>query len=261
MHIFKKYLIFLIAILFIFIFWLCQESCEILVPWPGIELMPPALEAWGLNHWTSRKSQMHVYIYIFCIYFLNDVFLAFSLNNSKKILFIYLFLFYLFIFFTILHWFCHTLTWIRHGCTCVPHPELPSHLPPHPIPLVHPSAPAQSTLYHASNKILFIRVVLGPQQNRAEGMEFFCIPPVPTHVPPPPIPASPAKVLLLQLMNIHWHTNITQSPQFTLGFTWCFTFYGCQQCGGLTTGLPGKSLDFQNADLIFGYLASISINF
>ena len=29
---------------------------------------------------------------------------------------------------------CHTLTWISHGCTCVPHPEPPSHLPPHPIP-------------------------------------------------------------------------------------------------------------------------------
>ena len=26
--------------------------------------------------------------------------------------------------------FCHTLTWISHGCTCVPHPEPPSHLPP-----------------------------------------------------------------------------------------------------------------------------------
>ena len=37
---------------------------------------------------------------------------------------------------------CHTLTWIHHGCTCVPHPEPPSHLPPHPIPLDHPSAPA-----------------------------------------------------------------------------------------------------------------------
>ena len=50
-----------------------------------------------------------------------------------------------------LYWFCHTLTWIRHGCTCVPHPEPPSfHLPPHPIPLGHPSAPAPSTLYHAS---------------------------------------------------------------------------------------------------------------
>ena len=26
--------------------------------------------------------------------------------------------------------FCHTLTWISHGCACVPHPESPSHLPP-----------------------------------------------------------------------------------------------------------------------------------
>ena len=43
------------------------------------------------------------------------------------------------------------LTWISHGCTCVPHPEPPSHLLPHPIPLGHPSAPALSTLSHASN--------------------------------------------------------------------------------------------------------------
>ena len=47
--------------------------------------------------------------------------------------------------------FCHTLTWISHGSTCVPHPERPSHLPPHPIPLGHPNAPALSTLSHASN--------------------------------------------------------------------------------------------------------------
>ena len=47
--------------------------------------------------------------------------------------------------------FCHTLTWISHGCTCVTHPELPSHLPPHPIPQGHPSAPALNTLPHASN--------------------------------------------------------------------------------------------------------------
>ena len=60
------------------------------------------------------------------------------------------FQFYLF-YFRILYWFCHTLTWIRHRYTRVPHPERPSHLPPHPIPLDHPSAPAPSTLYHASN--------------------------------------------------------------------------------------------------------------
>ena len=47
--------------------------------------------------------------------------------------------------------FCHTLTWINHGYTCVLHPELLSHLPSHPIPLGHPSAPALSILSHASN--------------------------------------------------------------------------------------------------------------
>ena len=34
--------------------------------------------------------------------------------------------------------FCHTLTWISHGFTCIPHPDPPSHLPLHPIPLVFP---------------------------------------------------------------------------------------------------------------------------
>ena len=41
--------------------------------------------------------------------------------------------------------FCHTLTWISHGFTCVPHPNPPSHLPLHPIPLGLPSAPGLST--------------------------------------------------------------------------------------------------------------------
>ena len=46
---------------------------------------------------------------------------------------------------------CHTLKWISHGCTCVPHPEHPSYLPLHPILQGHPSAPALSTLSPASN--------------------------------------------------------------------------------------------------------------
>ena len=70
--------------------------------------------------------------------------------HNEKVIY-YFNLFYLFIYFTILYWFCHTLTWIRHGYTCVSHPEPPSHLPLHPIPLGHPSAPAPSILYHASN--------------------------------------------------------------------------------------------------------------
>ena len=40
--------------------------------------------------------------------------------------------------------FCHTLKWNSHGFTCVPHPDSPSHLPLHPIPLSLPSAPGPS---------------------------------------------------------------------------------------------------------------------
>jgi len=56
-------------------------------------------------------------------------------------------------YFTILYWFLHTSTWIHHWCTCVPHPESPSHLPPHTIPVGHPSASAPSILDHASNLV------------------------------------------------------------------------------------------------------------
>ena len=37
-------------------------------------------------------------------------------------------------YFTILYWFCHTLTWIHHGCICNPkhEPPLPPPSPQHP---------------------------------------------------------------------------------------------------------------------------------
>ena len=53
--------------------------------------------------------------------------------------------------FNSLNWFCHTYTCIHHRYTRVPHPEHPSYLPPHTIPLGHPSTPAPSILYPASN--------------------------------------------------------------------------------------------------------------
>ena len=71
----------------------------------------------------------------------------FLLFFPQKQFYLFIYLFY----FTILYWFCHTSTCIRHGCTCVLHPEPPSRLPPCTIPLGHPSAPAPSFLYLASN--------------------------------------------------------------------------------------------------------------
>ena len=81
-----------------------------------------------------------------------------SRNNStsfwflrSNLFFSWLLFFILFFNFTILYWFCHISTWIRHRYTHVPHPEHSSLLPPHTIPLGRPSAPAPSIQYCASN--------------------------------------------------------------------------------------------------------------
>ena len=66
-------------------------------------------------------------------------------NVSPFYLFIFMILFFYFILFlnfTILYWFCQISKWIHHRYICVPHPEPSSLLPPHTIPLGHPSAPA-----------------------------------------------------------------------------------------------------------------------
>ena len=52
---------------------------------------------------------------------------------------------FFFYFFFYCSGFCHTLKWNSHGFICVPHPDPPSHLPLHLIPLGLPSAPVLST--------------------------------------------------------------------------------------------------------------------
>ena len=72
--------------------------------------------------------------------------------THSSILFFFFFPFFLILFFNfkILYWFCHISTCICHRYTWVPHPEPSSLLPPHTIPLGHPSAPAPS-IHLASN--------------------------------------------------------------------------------------------------------------
>ena len=73
--------------------------------------------------------------------------------------------FYVFFFHLFLSWrliasqhfsgFCQTLTWISHVVTCIPHPDHPSYLPFHLIPLGLPSAPGQSTcLMHPTGLVI-----------------------------------------------------------------------------------------------------------
>ena len=46
------YFTYLLLNLFI---WPCRAACRILVPRPGTEPMPPAVEAWSPNHCTARE--------------------------------------------------------------------------------------------------------------------------------------------------------------------------------------------------------------
>ena len=50
----------------LFLFWPHSAACGILVPKPGIEPAPPAVEAWSLNHWTAREVS---FLPSFCVSF------------------------------------------------------------------------------------------------------------------------------------------------------------------------------------------------
>ena len=52
--------------LFISMFWPHHVACGILAPWPGIEPVPPGLEAQNLNHCTIRWDPFWVYFLIWC---------------------------------------------------------------------------------------------------------------------------------------------------------------------------------------------------
>ena len=46
-----------------FFFRLYHLACRILVPGPGIEPVPPAVETWSLKHWTTRAFPILVFFF------------------------------------------------------------------------------------------------------------------------------------------------------------------------------------------------------
>ena len=60
-----------------FFFWPCCVACIILIPWPGVEPMSPALESQNLNHWTIREVPATFY---FCVF----VLACLSVTNSEE---------------------------------------------------------------------------------------------------------------------------------------------------------------------------------
>ena len=96
-----------------------------------------SLQAWG-DCQESLGTSLQVGSMIHCC-ISSSVSLSLSLSLSHSPL-----SFHFGVFFLYFNWrlitlqycgFCHTSTWLRHGCTCVPHPD-----PPHPLPSPpHPS--------------------------------------------------------------------------------------------------------------------------
>ena len=123
----------------------------------------------------------------------------------SSLFFVLIFIFTIF-YFTILYLFCHTLTWIHHGCTWVPNPEPPSHLPPHIISLDHPRAPAPSILYPASNidwrfvsyLIVYIHVSMPFSQ---------IIPPSPSPTESKSLFFTSVSLLLSRIQGYHYHLS------------------------------------------------------
>ena len=127
---------------------------------------------------------------------------SFKINWLDLLFYLFIYFYFTLFYFTILYWFCHTSAWIHHGCTWVPNPEPPSHLPPHTISLGHPSAPAPSILYPALNLDLwFVSYMILYM--------FQCHSPKSSH--PLPLPQSP-KVCSIHLC-------------LFCCLTYCFVFY------------------------------------
>ena len=86
----------------------------------------------GWTGWISLQSKG------FSRVFSNTTVQTHQFFSAQLSFFVLIFIFTLF-YFSILYWFCHTLTWIHRGCTCVPKHEPPSHLPPNNVSLLHPA--------------------------------------------------------------------------------------------------------------------------
>ena len=135
-------------------FWDWNENWLFLVLWPL--LCFPNLLAYWVQHFNSIIfyfaflenifMRLYWYSFYFLNFFLSQIMLLFiyfffyCAQHSAKLLFFM----YLFFYFTRLYWFCHTSTWIRQGCTHVPHPEQPPTALPIPsfwvIPVHQPQA-------------------------------------------------------------------------------------------------------------------------
>ena len=82
--------------------------------------------------------------------------------------------------------FCHTFTWISHGCTCVPHPDPPSPShpsgssqctsPEHPVSCIKPGLVIYFTYDNIHVSMLFSQIIPpSPSPTESKSLLFTCV--------------------------------------------------------------------------------------
>ena len=122
--------------------------------------------------------------------------------------------------------FCHTSTWIIHGCTCVP----PSWTPLPPPFLPHPSGLSQSTSFGClDSHIEFVLVIYFTYGNIHVSMLFSHI------VPPSPSPTESKSLFILSVSfavsHIGHRYHLSKFHIYALVYTvLCFSFWLTSLC-------------------------------
>ena len=115
--------------------WKHQFSGAQLSLWPDSTSVHGCWKTIALTRWTFVGKVMSLFFNM-----LSRLAIAF-LPRSKRLLSFFFLISWRLITLQYCSGFCHTLTWISHGFTCLPHSDPPSHLPLYLILLGLPSAP------------------------------------------------------------------------------------------------------------------------
>ena len=110
--------------LFVFCFWGKFLRLQVIEFFVCFVISVSAVNFSFMLLWSEKLLQKSLYSKIYWAFFCAPVCgqpqRMFHVRLNVYCLFVFLICIFTLFYFTILYWFCHTLTWIHHGCTCVP---------------------------------------------------------------------------------------------------------------------------------------------
>ena len=109
--------------------WNCNQFKNLMQITKSFMIVTYLRDKIDLSYW--KTEVWHHFLRHLISFMINITKKDFFNNNTFKIISFFFLSFSFFLFF-ICSEFCHILKWKGLGFTCLPHPDPPSHLPPHP---------------------------------------------------------------------------------------------------------------------------------